>query len=58
MGSAQFNVSYKDFTGRVLVIANSVHNKGFVVAYNAPSGIFDDNLPMIENIIKTIKIKE
>lgn len=58
MGSAQFNVSYKDHTGRVLVIANDVHNKGFVLTYSAPFSVFNDGLPTIEEIIKTIKIKE
>ena len=58
MGSAQFNVSYTDSMSRVLVLSNIIYNKGFVFAYAAPLAQFDQELPMIEEIIESVKFKD
>jgi hypothetical protein len=55
-GSTQFNVSYKDFTARVLGLVTIVDNKVFAFAYGVRLDQFDWGLPTIKEIIETVEV--
>ena len=57
-GSAQFNIDYGNLMTRAIVVGTVIGNEGFIIFYKTPSSTFDENLPTIENVIKSIKIEE
>jgi Mg-chelatase subunit ChlD len=57
-GSVLYNANYQELTVRVLVIGTVIHNNIFMLAYSAPFYAFDENLPIVENVLNSIKLRE
>jgi len=58
VGSVLFNANYENLAVRFLAIGTVVQNNILFLAYSAPLSVFNENLPTIESIIKSIKLTQ
>jgi hypothetical protein len=57
VGAAFFDIEYQNLTLRAVAIGTVIGNEALALGYISMPETFNDNLPIIENMIKSIKLK-